>query len=138
MSRGLKNRNPGNIRISKTIYVGEVVPSQDKAFKQFEDMAHGYRAMFVLLHTYQKKYGINTIRGIINRYAPPEDNNKTENYIKMVSKESCIAPDTKCTFTFKELIFPIVCAMSKVENGIPAVQSEVEEGWKLFVESLKK
>ena len=137
MSRGLRNRNPGNIRKSTVEYIGEI-QSKDSAFKQFKDMAHGYRAMFVLLHTYQKKYEINTIRGIINRYAPPEDNNDTEAYIKAVSKESCIAPDTKCTFTFKELMIPIVSAMSRVENGVPAVQSEVEEGWKLFVKYLVK
>ena len=47
MSRGLANCSPGNIRQSKTRYQGEVVPSRDKAFKQFQTMAWGYRAMFV-------------------------------------------------------------------------------------------
>ena len=49
MSRGLSNRNPGNIRQSAVRYKGEVRPSRDPAFKQFESMPWGYRAIFVLL-----------------------------------------------------------------------------------------
>ena len=51
-SRGIRNRNPGNIRRSGGHYKGEVVPSGDSEFKQFETMAWGYRAMFVLLDGY--------------------------------------------------------------------------------------
>ncbi len=51
MSRGLQNCNPGNIRQSKVRYKGEVRPSRDSAFKQFESLAWGYRAIFVLLDT---------------------------------------------------------------------------------------
>jgi hypothetical protein len=39
MSRGLQNCNPGNIRQSKVRYKGEVRPSRDSAFKQFESLA---------------------------------------------------------------------------------------------------
>ena len=46
MSRGLSNCNPGNIRQSKVRYKGEVQPSRDPAFKQFESLAWGYRAVF--------------------------------------------------------------------------------------------
>lgn len=42
MSRGLSNRNPGNIRQSAVRYKGEVRPSRDPAFKQFESMPWGY------------------------------------------------------------------------------------------------
>ena len=57
----MRNRNPGNIRRSATKYLGEVAPSRDAAFKQFETMAWGYRAMFVLLDSYSRK-GYRTIR----------------------------------------------------------------------------
>ena len=69
-TRGIRNCNPGNIRNSKTKYLGEVRPSRDAAFKQFETMAWGYRAMFVLLHTYSRN-GYRTLRQMIMRYAPP-------------------------------------------------------------------
>ena len=51
-SRGLRNCNPGNIRHSKVRYRGEKSVSTDSAFKQFESLEAGYRAMFVLLMMY--------------------------------------------------------------------------------------
>ena len=74
MARGLDNRNPGNIRRSKVRYRGEVRPSRDPDFKQFETLAWGYRAIFVLLDTYRIRYGLDTIRGMISRWAPPSEN----------------------------------------------------------------
>lgn len=68
LPRGMRNRNPGNIRRSATKYLGEVAPSRDAAFKQFETMAWGYRAMFVLLDSYSRK-GYRTIRQMVSRYA---------------------------------------------------------------------
>lgn len=76
MSRGLRNNNPGNIRRSRVRYQGEVRPSRDADFKEFETMAYGYRAMFVLLDTYSSRYGLHTIRSMLNRYAPPEENDR--------------------------------------------------------------
>ena len=67
MSRGLANCNPGNIRQSKVRYKGEVRPSRDPAFKQFESLAWGYRAVFMLLHTYRIRHGLRTVRGMISR-----------------------------------------------------------------------
>ena len=61
MSRGLANNNPGNIRRSKVRYKGEVQPSRDPSFKQFESPAWGYRAVFMLLHTYRVRHGLRII-----------------------------------------------------------------------------
>ena len=130
MSRGLRNFNPGNIRISGVRYLGEVQPSQDKAFKQFETMAWGYRAMFVLLDSYHRR-GIQTIRTMINRYAPPIENH-TDNYINFVATKSGVTPDEVLDPQSKEIMIPIVSAMSQIENGSTAVASEVNEGWELF------
>ena len=131
MTRGLRNNNPGNIRISKTIYLGEVQPSQDKAFKQFTKMEWGYRAMFVLLFTYHKN-GYQTIRKMINRYAPPIDNN-TENYVRLVAEWSGILPDKILLPTDPTQMIPVVYAMSRGENGTPAIEADVRAGWDLFM-----
>jgi hypothetical protein len=136
MSRGLRNNNPGNIRQSSTTFHGEKTPSSDPAFKQFKTMALGYRAMFVLLHTYQKKYGLRTIRAMIGRYAPPTENH-TEDYVDSVSRWSMVGPDTNITATNRDVMVPIVVAMSRVENGTPADMAQVEAGWKLFIETDK-
>lgn len=134
MSRGLRNNNPGNIRHDKDKWQGEVFPSRDKAFKQFESMAWGYRAMFHLLNNYSRLHGLNTIRQIIGRYAPPEDNNNTAAYVSTVSRLSGVGADIKVTTTNRDVMIPIVAAMSKVENGVSAMISDVEQGWTLFIQ----
>lgn len=131
MSRGIINCNPGNIRQSKTRYKGERCPSRDSEFKEFESMAYGYRAMFVLLDTYSRRYGLCTIRQMLNRYAPPSEN-FTEGYIRFVSEKTGIAPDEIVNSRAARDMVPIVAAMSQIENGIPAVMADVHHGWELF------
>lgn len=134
MSRGLRNNNPGNIRQNSDNFLGEVKPSSDPAFKQFESIEYGYRAIFVTLNTYQKKYGLSTIRAMISRWAPPKDNNDTEAYIRAVSSESGVPENSHITSTNKDVMIPIVAAMSRVENGVGANISEVQRGWDLFMQ----
>lgn len=131
MSRGLRNNNPGNIRLSKVRYKGECKTSTDTSFRQFISMEWGYRAMFMLLHTYQRRYGLNTIRGIINRYAP-EIENDTQNYIRTVSRMTGISTHTPIDTLCSEEMIPIVVIMSFVENGKKAVLDDVKAGWDLF------
>lgn len=134
MSRGLTNCNPGNIRQSKTRYKGERHPSRDIEFKEFESMAYGYRAMFVLLDTYSRRYGLCTIRQMLNRYAPPSEN-FTEGYIRFVSQTTGISPDEMLNTRDERDMVPVVAAMSQIENGIAAVMADVYLGWDLFVEA---
>ena len=131
LPRGLRNNNPGNIRRSAVRYCGEVVPSQDTAFKQFQSIAWGYRAVFVLLDSYRRR-GLLTLRQMIARYAPPAEND-TEVYLRQVAQRSGLAPDAPVDTLDPEQMVPIVAAMSGVENGRPASRSDVEAGWQLFV-----
>ena len=125
MARGLDNRNPGNIRQSKVRYRGEVRPSRDPAFKEFESLAWGYRAIFVLLDTYRIRYGLDTLRGMISRWAPPSENH-TDAYIRAVAADERL--DTHDART----MIPVAAAISRVENGTPADMRQVAEGWRLF------
>lgn len=134
MSRGLRNNNPGNIRQNSDNFLGEIKPSADPSFKQFESIEYGYRAMFVTLNTYQKRYGLSTIRAMISRWAPPKDNNDTEAYIRAVSSESGVPENSHITSTNKDVMIPIVAAMSRVENGVAANIAEVQRGWDLFIQ----
>ena len=132
MSRGLANRNPGNIRHSASRYRGEVRPSRDPSFKEFEAIEWGYRAIFVTLDTYRRKYGLNTIRGMISRWAPPNENH-TEAYIRTVSDRTGIAPDTALDTHLALTMIPIVAAISEVENGVKADFQAIERGWELYI-----
>ena len=134
MARGLNNCNPGNIRQSKGRYKGEVRPSRDPAFKQFETMAWGYRAIFVLLHTYRTRHGLRTIAAMIARWAPPSEN-KTELYIRTVSRRSGIPADRPLDTRDRRTMIPIAAAISFVENGTAADMQDEEKGWELFADS---
>lgn len=129
ISRGLRNNNPLNIRKSSTQFVGET-DGNDASFKTFKTMAYGYRAAFVILRTYYKKYGCNTVGKIIKRWAPPTENNTT-NYIATVSRRSKIPSGRKLSFSMGEMT-AIVAAMSYVENGEVADAKAVAQGWDLM------
>ncbi|MCM0721617.1 structural protein P5 [Parabacteroides sp. W1-Q-101] len=130
LPRGLRNNNPGNIRRNSDVFQGEVNPSRDKEFKQFKNMAYGYRAMFKILSNYYNKYQLNTIREMISRWAPENENN-TAAYVSLVSIYAGIAPDALISFDREQMI-RIVAGMSKVENGREAVMSDVIAGWNLL------
>lgn len=132
LPRGLRNCNPGNIRRSKVRYRGEVAYGGDPEFRVFESMALGYRAMFVLLHTYRLKHRCHTLREMIARYAPPSENN-TEAYIARVARQSGVNPDAAVDTLDRATMVAIVCAMSAVENGVAAKVNEVECGWHEFI-----
>ncbi len=132
MSRGLRNNNPGNIRRSKVRYKGEVCPSRDPDFKEFETMAYGYRAVFVLLDTYRSRYGLATIRQMLNRYAPPTEN-FTEGYVRFVADYAGVMLNEVIDTRSEKDMIPIVAAMSKIENGVAANIADVERGWELFI-----
>ena len=132
MSRGLRNNNPGNIRLGNFRYKGEKTKSSDSSFRQFEGMEWGYRAMFMLLHTYAKKWSCRTLRQMINRYAPPTENH-TENYIRRVAYATHLSPDEEISTTDAAIMVAVVAAMSEVENGVKADMAEVWRGWELFI-----
>lgn len=99
-------------------------------------MAYGYRAMFVLLYTYQRKHHLNTIAEMISRYAPAIENH-TEAYINAVSEWSGVPATSHITATNGDIMVPIVAAMSRVENGVFAHMPDVVAGWDLFIEDYR-
>ncbi|MCH3994277.1 MAG: structural protein P5 [Prevotella sp.] len=130
-SRGLRNNNPGNIRISGIKYQGEIRPSKDRNFKQFVNMSYGYRAMFVILRTYYNRYGLNTISKMIQRWAPSNENDTTA-YITHVSVWSGIPKNATLEITSKAMMCAVVAAMSRMENGTRANMLDVRKGWELI------
>lgn len=131
LPRGLRNNNPGNIRINSDLFQGEVKPSSDKEFKQFETMAYGYRAIFRILKNYHNNYKLDTIRKMITRWAPPKENH-TEKYIQFVSDYAGIPADDSIDINNREMMIRIVAGMSKMENGREADMSDVIAGCDLL------
>ena len=93
LPRGIRNNNPLNIRRGKDQWQGLKAQQTDALFCQFEPLEYGWRAAFYLLtRTYYHKYRLYTIRAIINKWAPPSEN-QTSKYIENVCRLTGIAPD---------------------------------------------
>jgi len=115
--RGLRNFNPGNIRKGTTDWQGMDPAGNDPAFITFKDPVYGIRAMAKILLNYEAKYGLKTIRQIISRWAPPDEND-TEAYIEHVAKDCGVGPDDR--ISLKEspaLLSLLVEAIIEHENG---------------------
>lgn len=130
LPRGLRNNNPGNIRRNNDVFQGEKT-SSDREFKQFKLMAYGYRAIFKILSNYGRNYHLKTIRQMIGRWAP-ENENDTGAYVKAVSDYAGIPADDPIDINDREQMIRIVAGMSKVENGREADMSDVIAGWNLL------
>lgn len=89
LSRGIRNHNPGNIRLSNppTPWQGVNKACSDKSFVCFQSPVWGVRALMRTLIAYQDKHDLRSIEAIINRWAPSAEND-TESYIKSVEKHT--------------------------------------------------
>ena len=126
--RGLRNCNPGNIRLSKDKWQGLRPVQEDKEFFQFTEMKWGYRALIKTLQNYHRLHGCRTIADFINRWAPNHENN-TSGYISRVCKEMQVPTTYVPNVDDKTTMCAFAAAISQVENGVPAVIDDVVEGW---------
>lgn len=118
--RGYRNNNPLNIRLSSNNWKGEIKPSADKSFCQFQTMAYGFRAAMVCIRTYITKHNCNTLQEIINRWAPWTDGNNPINYAKKVMNtfpDTFPDKDTVIDYHNQNQMTKLVYAMAIVENG---------------------
>lgn len=127
LPRGIRNNNPLNIRRSQDKWQGLRAVQNDPAFCQFEEMKWGVRAGAKILQTYQRKYGLNTLRKIINRFAPPTEND-TSSYIISVSRRAKIHPDVEIDTTNRGVMNRLIEAMWFVENGEPGETYAISQG----------
>lgn len=131
LPRGLRNNNPGNIRLGSNRWVGEIRPSQDESFCQFCDMAHGYRAMMKLIQNYRKKHDCQTIANMISRWAPSSENN-TNAYIIDVCRQMQMPSTYIIDINDRDSMCALAAAISRHENGVDAVMEDIHAGWDLL------
>ncbi|MES2711175.1 MAG: structural protein [Pseudomonadota bacterium] len=92
-TRGYRNCNPGNIdHVPANKWQGLADPPSDGRFCRFTSHEFGIRALASLLITYQDRHKLNTVRGIISRWAPSNENN-TSAYIAAVARRVGMGAD---------------------------------------------
>ncbi|EHQ9703449.1 hypothetical protein KS548_003356 [Salmonella enterica] len=114
-ARGIRNNNPGNLEYSKSNpWVGQ--NGDDGRFAKFETPEHGIRALGRNLMSYQRQ-GIDTVSEIINRWAPPTDNNDTAAYIKAVCEQLGVSADEPLDSSNPDTLKALCAAIIQHENG---------------------
>ena len=117
--------NPCNIRKGDK-WQGMRKTQTDNAFVQFESMAMGLRAAFKTLKNYRDLYHIYSIKGIIYRWAPPQDGNNTEYYIKFVEENTGISRHRSLTSLD---YMKVVKAMCKIESNYTPKDDELTKAF---------
>lgn len=111
--RGLRNHNPGNLRAG-IAWKGLATPDRDSGgYAIFQSDAYGVRALGKDLSTKVGR-GLNTIRKILNVYAPTFENN-TAAYISAVARELGIGADAPLPWPARRV--DLVAAIIRHENG---------------------
>jgi hypothetical protein len=113
--RGVRNNNPGNIRLGAK-WLGLSKKQTDREFCQFDSPVYGLRALMKLISNYQKKYHLDTVREIISRWAPPNEND-TNSYIKAVAASVGVNPDSPLDLNDARTMTSIAKAICRHENG---------------------
>lgn len=125
--RGVRNNNPGNLEASSSNpWIGQT--GSDGRFAKFETPEHGIRALGRNLISYQRQ-GIDTVGEIINRLAPPSDNNDTAAYIKAVCAQLGVTANQPLDASNPDTLQALCAAIIKHENGSqPYSQDQLSTG----------
>lgn len=120
-SRGTRNNNPGNIRISKNNWQGQA--GNDGEFVTFATPEHGIRALGKNLLSYQRLHGLDTIESIVKRWAPPNEN-ETGDYVAFVARQTGFSRNEKIDLTNLDTLTKLTKAIILQENGVDEVSKK--------------
>jgi len=110
---GIRQNNPGNIRYGAG-FVGE--EEGERGFGRYASPEAGGRALLKNLDAYHRKHGLNTVAGIIGRWAPPNEND-TGAYVNAVAAHLGVAPDTPLDMQDPGTLAKLGTAISKQEGN---------------------
>ncbi len=112
--RGLRNKNPFNIKKTGIDWQGEI-EGEDQTFETFESYEMGIRAGARILINYQERHGLDTVNEIISRFAPSTENN-TSAYAKHVAQLLGVGLDEP--INVRARLVDLAKAIIKHENGV--------------------
>ncbi|WP_333676764.1 structural protein [Dyella sp.] len=132
--RGVRNNNPGNLEKGQK-WQGLAPASQqtDPRFCVFTAPEWGIRAIGVCFQTYQRREGLKTLRQMISRWAPDNEND-TDGYVQDVARRTGEDPDKPINVLDLSILKGIVLAIIWHENGEqPYSQNLIDQAIALVV-----
>lgn len=131
LPRGIRNHNPGNIEKGDPWQGLAADQSADPRFAVFQAPEWGIRALVRVLITYQDRYDIRTVRQIINRWAPPIENDALA-YASAVASALRVGLDDRIDVHRYATMERLVRAIIRHENGMqPYDGVTINEGLRL-------
>lgn len=122
--RGIRNNNPFNLIDNGITWRGII--GSDGRYLVFDSPINGIRAGAYNMRTAIERNGNDTIRSLINQWAPPTEN-LTGEYAVDVSQRSNIGLDE--TLVWSRDVFALSVAMIQHENGIqPYTAEQIRQG----------
>ena len=115
-TRGERNNNPGNIDRSNIKWQGMSTDQPDSRFITFGTPEDGIRALAKVLLTYYRKHGLDTVHGIVSRWAPSVEND-TSSYVNYVADALGVTPDDQINVENPDMLVRLVKAIIHHENG---------------------
>lgn len=118
LPRGIRNNNPGNIRRSADQWVGLKPRQDDPDFCQFTAPSDGIRALMKILLAYYRRHNLVTVRQLIGRWAPPNEN-QTDAYVAAVCDSLGVLADSALKVDSVGVLVGLARAIVRHENGRP-------------------
>lgn len=136
--RSIRNNNPGNIMAGdpwRGLMARADMDAAQRAetrFCVFAKPKWGFRAMAIVLMAYQDRHALTSIAAMIDRWAPPHEND-TAGYIGQVARTLGVGRGDAVDVQDYRVMRPLVEAIARVESGgeFPWPDAEVDEGLKL-------
>jgi hypothetical protein len=107
---GIRQNNPGNLRSWKGAGSANGFAAFDNPFAGIEASARNVMA-------YQDKHQIDTIAGLVHRWAPASDHNDEPKYRRYLSLETERGENEKLDFHDPKILTPLLAGIFRMENG---------------------
>ena len=106
--------------------VGNIRPvGSSTGFQQFDTPEAGIKAIDENLKAYGTKHKINTLRGVINRWAPPSEND-TDSYLNFVSQKTGLKPDEEIDLSNPTIRHIISGPIVLQEQGLKRIKGSAQ------------
>lgn len=130
---GFRLNNPFNIERGEN-WAGLAPEQLHDRFATFVAAAYGVRAWHKIMQTYRTRYGITTVRGIVDRFNPKSDG-QPASYIPALASALGVGADAVINIMEPVTAFKLARAMMRVEIGAAAAllvsDATVREGLRL-------